>query len=170
MQTSELADSAALAPGTRLGIIGAGAMGGALLRGVLGSGVPFSAVWAATKSESSARIVANEFGVAAHTSYAELTASSDVILLAVKPAQVPGAVKELVLAGLRADALVISVAAGVSIARIEAELPGQNPVIRAMPNTPSFVGKGMTAIAAGTHATKAHLAAAERLFAAVGLC
>ena len=144
-------------------------MGGALLRGVLGSGVPLDAVWAATKSDASARIVAGEFGITTHTTYA-LTASSDVLLLAVKPAQLEAVLRELVKTGLRPDALVISVAAGVSIERIEAALGQKNPVVRAMPNTPSFVGEGMTAIAGGTHATKDHLATAERLFAAVGLC
>jgi len=145
-------------------------MGGALLRGVLASGVSFDAVWAATKSDSSARAVANEFGVAAHTTYTELTSSSDVLLVAVKPAQIEAALRELVRAGLRSDTLVISVAAGVSIERIEAQLGQTNPVIRAMPNTPAFVGQGMTAIAGGTHATKDHLALAERLFGAVGMC
>lgn len=170
MEITEIRANAALAPGQRLGIIGAGAMGGALLRGVLGSGVPIDAVWAATKSEVSARVVAGEFGIAAQTTYTELTASSDVLLLAVKPAQLEAALRDLVNAGLRSDALVISVAAGVSIERIEAALGKKNPVVRAMPNTPSFVGRGMTAIAGGTHATKEHLATAERLFGAVGLC
>ena len=170
MQISETRTSAALSPGTRLGIIGAGAMGGALLRGVLASGVPPDAVWAATASDASARMVAHEFGIATHTSYAELTAASDVLLLAVKPAQVEAALRELVAAGLRPDALVISVAAGVSLARLEAQLAGKNPVVRAMPNTPSLVGRGMTAIAGGTHATASQLAIAARLFGAVGLC
>jgi len=161
---------AALAPGTRLGVIGAGAMGGALVRGVLASGVALDAVWAATKSAASARAIANEFGVSAYTTYSELTPASDIVLLAVKPAQVEGALRELVRAGLRSDTLVISVAAGISIERIEAQLPQANPVVRAMPNTPAFVGRGMTAIAGGTHATKDHLAIAERLFGAVGMC
>jgi len=170
VKTSENGAVAALAPGKRIGIIGAGAMGGALLRGVLGSGVALDAVWAATKSDASARTVASEFGIATHTTYAELTSSSDVLLLAVKPAQLETALRELSAAGLRADTLIISVAAGVSIERIEKALGGSNPVIRAMPNTPSFVGQGMTAIAGGSLATKEHLAIAERLFGAVGLC
>jgi pyrroline-5-carboxylate reductase len=145
-------------------------MGGALLRGVLGSGVATGAVWAATKSASSANLVANEFGIAAQTTYTEMTATSDVLLVAVKPAQIESVLRELTKAGLRADTLVISVAAGVSIERIEKALGKSNPVVRAMPNTPSFVGRGMTAISGGSHATPAHLAIAQRLFAAVGLC
>jgi pyrroline-5-carboxylate reductase len=170
VQTSETQTFAALAPETRLGVIGAGAMGGALLRGVLASGVASTNVWAATKSQPSARAVASEFGVAAHTTYAELTPSSDIMLLAVKPAQVEAALGELSRAGLRPDTLVISIAAGVSIERIEKALGAANPVVRAMPNTPAFVGRGMTAIAGGTSATKHHLTVAERLFGAVGRC
>ena len=170
MQISETRAPAALAPGTRLGVIGAGAMGGALLRGVLGTGVALDAVWAATKSPTSAHAIAHEFGVTATTTYTDLAASTDVVVLAVKPAQIDAALRELVHAGLRRDALVISVAAGVSIERIEAQLGQPNPVVRAMPNTPAFVGRGMTAIAGGTHTTADHLAIAERLFGAVGMC
>ncbi len=160
---------AALAPGSRLGIIGAGSMGGALLRGVLGSGVPLDAVWAATKSATSAHIVASEFGIAAHTSYAELTAAATCCCWR-KAGSTRGRVARTRRGRLRPDTLVISVAAGVSIARIEAALGTANPVVRAMPNTPSFVGRGMTAISSGSHASAAHLAIAERLFSAVGLC
>ncbi len=170
METSQTQRVAALDPGTRLGIIGAGSMGGALLRGVLSSGVARDAVWAATKSGASAEAVAREFGVTAQTTYDGLTATSDVLLLAVKPVQLEAVLRDLVRAGLRTETLIVSVAAGVSIERIEAALGQKNPVIRSMPNTPSLVGQGMTAIAAGTHATKAHLAAGERLFAAVGAC
>jgi len=154
----------------RLGIVGAGAMGGALLRGILASGVAPSAVWAATKSQLSARAIADELGIAIATGYAEFAATSDVVVLAVKPAQIDMASRDLLAAGLRPDALVISVAAGVSTKRIEGQLGGDTPVIRAMPNTPCFVGRGMTAIAGGSHATSEHLALAERLFGAVGRC
>jgi pyrroline-5-carboxylate reductase len=145
-------------------------MGGSLLRGVLASGVPADSVWAATKSEASARAVTQAFGVATYTGYGEMTAASDIILLAVKPAQVKTALRDLVKAGLRSETLVVSVAAAVAVESIEAELEGKNPVVRAMPNTPSLVGRGMTAIAAGTYATREELAVAERLFGAVGLC
>ena len=170
METSEKPGIVALDPGKRLGIIGAGSMGGALLRGVLASGVARADVWAATKSRASAEAVAREFGIVTQTDYSNLTATSDVLLLAVKPVQIEAVLRALSKAGLRADTLIVSVAAGISIERIEAALDQQNPVIRAMPNTPSLVGQGMTAIAGGVNATKEHFAAGERLFAAVGLC
>jgi pyrroline-5-carboxylate reductase len=143
-------------------------MGRALLRGVLASGVPAQALWGATKSEDSAAAVSDELGIAVGTSYADFAAQSDIVILAVKPAQMEAAVRDLVEAGLRPETLVISVAAGVSLARIEAYLADANPVVRAMPNTPCFVGRGMTAIAGGTLATREHLALVERLFGAVG--
>jgi pyrroline-5-carboxylate reductase len=170
VQTSPARNLAALAADMKVGIVGAGAMGGALLRGILASGVAPGGVWAATKSDASARAVANEFGIPACTSYAEFAASSDVIVLAVKPAQIDVALRDLTAAGLRSGALLISVAAGVSTSHIEAQIGNDNPVIRAMPNTPCFVGRGMTAISRGSRATGEHLAIAERLFTAVGRC
>jgi pyrroline-5-carboxylate reductase len=65
------------------------------------------------------------------------------------------------------DALVVSIAAGVTIATIEDAVPGR-PVVRAMPNTAALVREGVAAIAAGNHATEGHLDDAERLLAAVG--
>jgi pyrroline-5-carboxylate reductase len=159
-----------LAADTKLGIVGAGAMGGALLRGILVSGVAPRGIWAATKSDASAQAIADELGVATCTRYTEFAASSDVIVLAVKPAQIDIALRDLVGAGLPSSALLISVAAGVSTKHIEAQVGSDNPVIRAMPNTPCFVGRGMTAISRGSRATNEHLAIAERLFGAVGRC
>jgi pyrroline-5-carboxylate reductase len=170
VRTSSTRSRAALAADSKLGIVGAGAMGGALLRGILASGVPSGSLWAATKSDASARVAADELGIPTCTSYDEFAASSDVVVLAVKPAQIDSALRDLVAAGLRSDALLISVAAGVSTKHIEAQVGADNPVIRAMPNTPCLVGCGMTAISRGSRATNDHLAIAERLFAAVGHC
>jgi pyrroline-5-carboxylate reductase len=91
-------------------------------------------------------------------------------VLAVKPAQLAGVLAYLVRSGLRPDTLVISVAAGTTIARIEGELATPNPVVRVMSNTPCFVGEGMSAISAGTNARAEHVALAEAIFSAVGTC
>ena len=145
-------------------------MGQALLRGVARSGVPTAQLWAATKSAASAAAVSREFGVPAYTDYDVEAPATDIVVLAVKPAQIAGALERLVAADLRPQTLVVSVAAGVSIAKLEAVLPAGNPVIRAMPNTPCFVGEGMTALSPGTHASPEHLESVRRLFAAVGRC
>jgi pyrroline-5-carboxylate reductase len=159
-----------LAPGTTLGVAGAGSMGGAILRGLLASGVSPAQLWATTKTDASAREVEGELAVNTQTSPAALAASADIVLLGVKPAQIEAVADELKSAGLRTDALVISVAAGVTTARIEARFGRPQPVVRAMPNTPALVGQGMTALAAGAHADAEHLAVATRLFSAVGRC
>ena len=156
--------------GIRLGVVGAGAMGRAILRGVLESGVARQALWAATHSDDSAAAVEAELAVPTRSRYASFVAGSDAIVLAVKPAQIPAAVAQIVASGLDPRTLIVSVAAGATIERIETLLDAPNPVVRVMSNTPCFVGEGMTAIAGGTSADATHVAFAKRLFGAVGRC
>lgn len=86
-------------------------------------------------------------------------------VLAVKPHQIAEVCVAVAQAG---SERVLSIAAGVTIAAIEAALGDDTPVIRAMPNTPSLVGKGAAAIAAGTHAGDVEVAWAESILGAVG--
>jgi pyrroline-5-carboxylate reductase len=94
-------------------------------------------------------------------------ADAEVVVIAVKPGDV-GTTLETALPALGADTLVVSIAAGVTIATIEALVPDR-PVVRAMPNTPAVVGIGASAIAGGTAATADHLDTAERLLGTVGI-
>ncbi len=94
-------------------------------------------------------------------------ADADVVVVAVKPGDV-AATLETALPALGADTLVLSIAAGVTIASIEALVP-ERPVVRAMPNTPALVGIGASGIAAGLHSGRDHLDLAERLLGAVGI-
>lgn len=87
-------------------------------------------------------------------------------VVAVKPGDVEGACRAL--AALGSTAPVLSIAAGVTIARLEAALAPGTPVVRAMPNTPALVGAGAAAVAGGTAATDDHLAWAEQVLGAVG--
>lgn len=87
-------------------------------------------------------------------------------VLAVKPADVPAACRALAATG---PSRVLSIAAGVTIAALEADLADGSRVVRAMPNTPSVAGVGAAAIAPGTHATEGDLAWAEELLGAVGV-
>ena len=89
----------------------------------------------------------------------------DAALIAVKPGDVPGAVRGAVGAGARR---LLSIAAGVMVATIEAAAGVDIPVVRAMPNTPALVRKGVAAITPGTHASTDDLAWAESILAAVG--
>ena len=94
-------------------------------------------------------------------------ADADVVVLSVKPGDV-AATLETALPALGPTTLVLSIAAGVTIATIEECAPGR-PVVRAMPNTPALVGIGASGIAGGTWAGAEHLDLAERLLGAVGI-
>ncbi|MBN2624521.1 MAG: pyrroline-5-carboxylate reductase [Acidimicrobiales bacterium] len=149
----------------KLQVIGGGKMGEALLAGLITGG------WAAAHEM---RVVerlperADELrerfpGLAV----AEVAGPAEGHVVAVKPGDVPDACQALAEAGSRTP--VLSIAAGVTIGRLEAALADGTPVVRAMPNTPALVGAGAAAIAAGHAAGEADLAWAERILGAVGL-
>ena len=94
-------------------------------------------------------------------------ADADVVVVAVKPGDVAASLRAAE-SSLRTDTLVLSIAAGVTLATLEALAPGR-PVVRAMPNTPALVGLGASAIAAGSEAGETHLELASRLLGAVGI-
>ena len=93
-------------------------------------------------------------------------AEAEIVVVAVKPGDVQPALAAAEPV-LEPGALILSIAAGVTIATLEALVPGR-PVVRAMPNTPALVGLGAAAIAAGSHAGDEHLARAESILSAVG--
>jgi len=151
-----------------LGIIGAGQMAEAIVRGLLRAGL-FKAeqMIAADVAEPRRKLFTDELKIKAVETNAEVARQASALLLSVKPYQM-----EDVLGGigavLRPETLVISIAAGVRAASIEKFL-GQGQawrVVRSMPNTPMLVGEGMVAIARGTRATEADLATARRIFEA----
>lgn len=105
--------------------------------------------------------------VSASTDNRAAARAADVIILGVKP-QTLGQVVDEILPELDTSKLLISVAASVPTDYIERHIGGNVPVIRAMPNTPSMVGEGITAIARGKFATQAHVDTTQKLFGAVG--
>lgn len=155
----------------RVGLLGGGAMGEALAGGLLAAGVPADRVAVAEPEAARREHLARVLGVRVTSSNAEVVSGSDAVVLAVKP----GIVAPL-LAELRKDdrgrdlarPLWISIAAGVPLARIEAELPARTRVVRAMPNTPALVRAGATAFVANAHATADDRALAHDLFANLG--
>lgn len=145
-------------------VIGGGNMGAALLGGLLGSGAVASGDVAVVELDIARRQqLADEFeGV---TVAAEMPAAHSA-LVAVKPQHVAGAVTAATAAGATR---VLSIAAGVTTATIEAAAPKGTAVIRSMPNTPALVNAGVTAIAPGSHAGDADLDWAETMLESVGL-
>ena len=135
-----------------IAIIGAGAMGGAILGGLLAPGVTVDGdIRVTNRTEAKAALVRRPGvdSVALETTpdgNALAVRGASVVIIGVKPAMVPETLAALA-SDLAPDALVISVAAGVTTATMEAIV--SQPVLRAMPNTPSLIGKGVTGLAAG---------------------
>jgi pyrroline-5-carboxylate reductase len=153
---------------TRVALLGGGKMGAALVGGLLDAGYePDDLAVAEVDPERRIELEHRFSKVRVVPSAAWAVADADVVVVAVKPGDVP-ATLETALPALDTETLVLSIAAGVKIATIEALVPDR-PVVRAMPNTPALVGKSASAIAAGTHVTSEHLDLAERLLGAVGI-
>jgi pyrroline-5-carboxylate reductase len=155
---------------TRIGIIGAGAMGGALAAGLLASGTSPASIRAADPDPDRRRTLEESRGIRCGADNREAVEQSDLVVLAVKPSQVADVLRELGGAGNPSltRPLWVSIAAGVSLSSLAGDLPSGARVVRSMPNTPALVGEGATAFVANAQATEADRAAARRLFEAVG--
>jgi pyrroline-5-carboxylate reductase len=140
-------------------------MGEALLAGIVRRSGAGDVVVSEKSAERGAEL-AERYGVDL-VDLPAAAARARVVLLAVKPQDVDGLLG-LLAPHLDRDHLVISVAAGVTTARIEAALAPGVPVVRVMPNTPALVEEGMSVLSAGAHAAEEHLDEAEQLLAAVG--
>ena len=152
----------------QLGILGGGRMGEALAIGLVDAGWdPETIVIAEVDADRRHAVESRLAGVRVVPSPAWAAAEAAAVVVAVKPADVVPALTSCIDA-LRDGALVLSIAAGVTIGVIEAALPGR-PVVRAMPNTGALVGCAASAIAAGAHVTEGDLELAERVLGAVGL-
>jgi pyrroline-5-carboxylate reductase len=154
--------------GKRVGLIGGGNMGEALIRGLLGAGLVPAELMAATdvRAERTAQLT-KQFGIVAHADNARLVREADVVILAVKP-QIMASVLGEIAAAVTPRHLLISIAAGVSTATIRAALGKDARIIRVMPNTPALVLQGAAAIARGKGLGPDDLATAETIFGAVG--
>jgi pyrroline-5-carboxylate reductase len=152
-----------------IGVIGAGNMAEALIRGLVRGGhVPAQNVMASAPRKERLDELATAYGIKVTPDNASVAAVAELCLLAVKP-QILDKVLREVGDKLRPGTLVISIAAGVDTETIEAAVGEGVRVVRAMPNTPALVGAGATAISAGKRAGEADLAIARAMFDAVGI-
>ncbi len=151
----------------KIGFLGAGEMGGAIIKGMIDfGGYRPSDILASVRSEESARKLYARYGIDSGTDNAHVIRKADVLVIAVKPAVVPQVLEEIA-RELTEPKPVMSVALGTSTRWLEERLPGF-PVIRVMPNTPIALGKGMTLLARGARVTDAQMDAARRLFGGAG--
>ncbi|MEP2774616.1 MAG: pyrroline-5-carboxylate reductase [Luteolibacter sp.] len=153
----------------KLGVIGCGKMGTALVKGVISQGmIQKEDVMGVARTEASRQRFSDQTGAAAIADTAELVAACDVLLLCTKPQDI---VATLVGCAFTSDEpkLVVSVAAGVTLATLEANTPDSVRVVRTMPNTPSLVGKGATAYSLGARCIEGDRETVEKLLGAVGI-
>ena len=157
-----------MASGKTIGFVGAGNMAEAMIRGLLrGSDFAPEQISASGPREERVRELREAYGINATTDN-KVPAAAQIVVLSVKP-QILSRVLDEVADTIAADALVISIAAGIPVSTIQSRLASGTRVVRAMPNTPALVDAGATAIAGGEHARESDLEDAKRIFDAVGL-
>src|SRR5437016_1613324 len=152
-----------------IGVVGAGKMASALARGFIRANLTTAdQIIASDPLEAARSSFARDTGARVTVSNLEVLKSADVLLLAVKPGQVTDVLEEIS-GEFSGNHLLLSIAAGVTLAKLENGLGHGARVIRVMPNTPALVGASATAYALGRNATAADGRLAQTLFTAVGV-
>ena len=148
----------------QISFIGAGNMASSLINGLLNDGFAPSSICAADPAATALKALA-EKGVATTTDNAQATATAEIIVLAVKP-QILGSVAQQL--PVKPSQLVVSIAAGVPLASLQAWMTTSQPIVRCMPNTPALLGAGITGLFASDNVSEEQRDQAERLLSAVG--
>ncbi len=150
----------------QVAVIGAGVMGETLLSGLVRAGRRVDDLLVGEKRRERAVELQERYGVQV-VSNVEAAGKADTLALVVKPQDMADVLAEIAPV-VRPGQLVVSLAAGITTAFIEARLPEGVAVVRVMPNTPALVDEGMAAISPGSHCDDSHLAEAESLMASTG--
>lgn len=158
----------------RIAFLGCGSMNEAILGGLIDGGVdPADIVATVRRAERAAELAQRHHGITAIAGEEEpdnnkqAATGSGVVILGVKPAGIADLAREIS-ESLSPDTIVISVAAAVSLAQLEAALPAGQPVIRTMPNTPAKLGRGVVSVSPGTNCSAGQLQRAKDILAAAG--
>jgi pyrroline-5-carboxylate reductase len=158
-----------MAASLKIGFLGAGKMATALAKGLVNAGLVKSGqLLAADPFAAAQKHFTAETGAKTVTDNREVAQSANILFLATKPDQVPAALAAIA-GAFTPDHLLISIAAGVTTAKLEAALPAGARVIRVMPNTPALVGAGAAGFALGKNATAADGELAGKFLSAVGV-
>lgn len=154
----------------KIAVVGLGTMGHAVVNGLLRSQtVNPDQISATVRTKPRAEKVSKELGIKCTTDNVTAVNGADIVLLCVKPKDIEKVSEHLTKKGaLKNNPLVISIAAGTSTGFIENIIGQECPVLRAMPNTPCFIGKGMTVVAKGSQAKDEHVNLAKDIFSTMG--
>ncbi|WP_280346159.1 pyrroline-5-carboxylate reductase [Nocardia neocaledoniensis] len=155
---------------TRIAVVGGGRIGEALVAGLLESGRATKDLVVAEPVAPRAAQLAERFKIRVTGSIADAVVGADIVVLAVKPGDVDSVLTDLSKADLESghEQVLVSLAAGVTTARLESRLPAGFAVVRVMPNTPMLVGQGMSAIAPGRYTDAEQLELVGEMLEAVG--
>lgn len=152
-----------------IGFIGGGNMATSLLGGLISDGCPASSIWVAEPDADRRETLASRFGVATTANNNELVEAVDVVVLAVKPQVLHEACRGIADTLQAYKPLVLSIAAGIRIGDIDRWLGGGCAIVRTMPNTPSLVQSGATALLANDRVSAEQRELAEGIMRSVGL-
>jgi len=153
----------------QIAVLGAGKMGRTLIHALLhgGGGLTPDHVVATGRRQEPLERLGEEEGVRLENDNRQAVEAADLVLLCVKPQNVEEVLAEIG-ADLKEEQVLVSIAAGVTTGMIEERLETKVPVVRAMPNTPSLIGSGMTALCGGRWASGAQVEATRSIFGRMG--
>ena len=152
-----------------IAFVGCGNMGRSLIGGLRAHGVAAADIIAADPDATQVALAAGEFDVRTTSNNRDAVREADVIVLAVKPQQMPEVTRELASAIDTAQAVVVSIAAGIRIDALEQWLGADTAIVRAMPNTPALVGSGAAALCANANADDRQRKRAAAILQAAGV-
>lgn len=152
----------------KIGIIGCGHMGEALLKGLCGVVEKSTMIIASELDAARREEIQGRYKMIVSIDNNYLVKNSDVIILAVKPHDLQEVLRTEVCCGVSREKLIISIAAGIKTHRIEDALEPGVPVVRAMPNLPATIGQAITSISAGKWAAVSHINTAKEIFSSIG--
>ena len=155
----------------KIGFIGSGKMAGAIIKGLIINGFTSPERIIATQAEPDGLRDKSKalYGIKVILNNKQLVKYADVIFIAVKPNQVLGVLKEIE-PFVTTEKLIVSIAAGISTAKLEMNLPQETRVIRVMPNAPAMIGEGMSGMIGGKFASNKDLDYVENLLLTIGKC
>ncbi|MBF0293878.1 MAG: pyrroline-5-carboxylate reductase [Magnetococcales bacterium] len=153
---------------TNIAFIGGGAMAQAMIKGLLNAGMPRERIRVAEPHAGQRQTLLDRCGINAAAGNLEVMAGAEVVILAVKPGVVPVVLQEIA-AHLAPAALVISIAAGVTLATLAEAAPNGQPLVRVMPNTPALVGAGISAMICAPDTPREQRELAKAILASIGL-
>jgi len=152
-----------------IGFIGAGNMASALIAGLVNAGLDLEEIIASSPEDSHLTRLKSNFGIRTTKDNKEIARNCKTIVLAVKPYIVDSILTELSELINSKQHLIISIAAGIKIQDIQALLNGDQRIVRAMPNTPASIGKGVTALCSNKNSSEEDLRVSRDIFESVGV-